>query len=106
MGHTTVVSPIDTFKEEIHCHISVNSWLNIIDLNNWVIGIADDADQAEAWHNANSSPKPNYWKSWEVGSAAAAQIKEYFHNIGLPTRDDGYTPAGEATVLYAYKCGL
>lgn len=104
MGHAKVLSPTEQVIENILEHVTVNSWMNVVNWDNWVFGITDDADAAHQWHRNNSRPSPRYYAAFDCAdNDTARKVLTHFRELGVPDSDNYPADAGSATMVYAYK---
>ncbi len=107
MGHAKTMSPTGQIIENVLEHITVNSWLHVINWENWVFGLADDENHAKEWHKNNSRPAPRYWASFDCGDAGIAQsVLKHFRLLGVPEGEKNPENSGNGRILYAYKTSL
>lgn len=109
MSHVTKTLKLtDHVIEEVFAHLYKQSWMNILDFDNWAIGLADKPENALEWHQRNAISAPRYFTSFDCKSAENAKmVKEHFHIMGLGRLEETYD--GEDSTnrfLYVYKTSI
>ena len=102
MSHP-ITTETDAKIEEVLNYIYENSWLNIVDLEGWAVGLADNSATAEEWCKSNAKPGANHFKAWDLGTTEAAKMKDYFSKLSMPACA-GSGVSGK--FLYIYKFSL
>ncbi|MCB9232987.1 MAG: hypothetical protein H6581_15085 [Bacteroidia bacterium] len=106
MSHPTKTLKLtDHVIEEVFALMYTQSWFQIVDFDNWVVGVADEAEKALEWHEQNAAKQPRFFQSYDCKSADnAKEVAEYFYNVGVHKLEETYE-GNEATnrFVYVYK---
>ena len=71
---------------EIMDWVAANSWVNIINWKNWVVGTTDNPEQAESTLVEDLQQKPLYFKAFDAGSnEEASRLAEIYISQGSET---------------------
>ena len=102
MGHqeTKNYTPV---QGEIMDWVSANSWMNIINWNNWFVGTCKDAEAALSWNEENADVRVRYFKAFDAKTfEAAAETVELYVGNGSETTAEGDGPE-PGPMVYVYK---